>query len=253
MAVEVSREGDVCTVTIARPEALNALNTEVLVELESVVDSLAADERCKVVIVTGAGEKSFVAGADIAEMQGMSAEEARVFGATGNRVFRKLERLPQPTIAAVNGFALGGGCELALACDMRIASENARFGEPEVSLGIIPGFGGTQRMPRLVGVSRAMELILTGRIIDAQEALALGLVDRVVPAEELREECLNVARAIAGNGAHAVRLAKQAIRDGVDLELEEACRRETELFAQSFGPEQRERMAAFLEKRGKKS
>jgi len=253
MAVELSREGEVCTVTIDRPEALNALNSKVLVELEMVLDSLAEDEQCKVVIVTGAGDKSFVAGADIAEMKDMGADEAHIFGSTGNRVFRKLERLPQPTIAAVNGFALGGGCELALACDMRIAAQNARFGEPEVSLGIIPGFGGTQRMPRLIGVSRAMELILTGRMIDAEEALALGLVDRVVPADHLREECLKVARAIAGNGPQAVRLAKQAIRDGLDLSLEEGCARETALFAQSFGEEQRERMTAFLERRSRKS
>lgn len=253
MAVELLREGEVATITINRPEALNALNSKVLEELEQTVDILASDDSVRVVIVTGAGDKSFVAGADIAEMKQMSQAEASAFGAAGNRVFRKLERLPQPTIAAVNGFALGGGCELALACDVRVASETAKFGEPEVSLGIIPGFGGTQRLPRLVGVSRAMALILTGRMIDAQEALAIGLVDRVVPAAQLQEECRQLAGSITANGKLAVRLAKQAVREGLDLDLDSGCARETALFAQCFGREQQERMAAFLERRGKKS
>ncbi len=239
--------------TVNRPSALNALNTEVLAELDSAVDQVAGDSAVKVVIVTGAGEKAFVAGADIAEMKDMDPSQALEFGLYGNKVFRRLELLPQPTIAAVNGFALGGGCELALACDLRIASASAKFGEPEVSLGIIPGFGGTQRLPRLVGVSRALDLILTGRMIDAQEALVLGLVDRVVPAEALMEECLKVAQAISANGAQAVRLAKRAIREGVERDFDSGCRHESELFSQSFGPEQRERMTAFLEKRSRKA
>ncbi len=247
----VQQEGEVCILTVNRPSALNALNTKVLAELDKAADQVAADPAIRVVIVTGAGEKAFVAGADIAEMKDMDPSQAHEFGLYGNKVFRKLELLPQPTIAAVNGFALGGGCELALACDLRVASASAKFGEPEVSLGIIPGFGGTQRLPRLVGVSRALDLILTGRMIDAQEALALGLVDRVVPAETLLEECRKVARAICANGVQAVRLAKRAIRQGVERDFEGGCRQESELFAESFGPEQRERMAAFLEKKSR--
>jgi enoyl-CoA hydratase len=252
MFVDVSRDGDICTVTINRPEVLNPLSTQVFVELEPALDHIASDDSVNVVVVTGAGDKSFVAGADLAEMRDMSPTEAYALSTRAHRVFSKLENLPQPTIAAVNGFAIGGGCELALACDIRIASDRATFGAPEVSFGITPGYGGTQRLPRIIGAGRALELILTGRMIDAQEAVTIGLVNRVVPAEELKDEVLRVARSISANGRDAVRLAKRAVRAGQDVEVEAGCEIEASLFALSFGDEQRERMTAFLEKRSKK-
>jgi enoyl-CoA hydratase len=252
VSVDLARDGAIYTITINRPEALNALNTRVLSELDEVLDEIVADEDASVVIVTGAGNKAFVAGADIAEMRDMGPDEAHAFGRKGQAVFNRLATLPQPTIAAVNGFALGGGCELALACDMRIASDNAAFGEPEVGLGIIPGFAGTQRLPRLVGSAKALEMILTGQSIGATEALASGLVNRVVPAGELQQEVLRVARLIAANGSHAVRLAKQAIVAATNTSFDAGCEVETCLFAESFDEEQRERMTAFLEKRSKK-
>jgi enoyl-CoA hydratase len=182
----------------------------------------------------------------------MSPSEAYALSTRAHRVFSKLENLPQPTIAAVNGFAIGGGCELAIACDIRVASDKAKFGAPEVSFGITPGYGGTQRLPRIVGQGRALDMILTGRVIDAQEAAAIGLVNRVVPAEELKDEVLRVARSVAANGREAVRLAKRAVRAGQDVDVQAGCEIEASLFALCFGDEQRERMAAFLEKRSKK-
>jgi enoyl-CoA hydratase len=252
MFVDVSRDGDICTVAINRPEVLNPLSTQVFVDLEPVLDQIAADDSVGVVIVTGAGDKSFVAGADLAEMRDMGAAEAYEFASRAHRVFGKLETLPQPTIAAINGFAIGGGMELALACDIRIASDKAKFGAPEVSFGIIPGYGGTQRLPRTIGAGRALELILTGRTIDAQEAAAIGLVNRVVPAEQLKDEVIRVARSITTNGRDAVRLAKRAVRAGQDLSIDAGCEIEANMFVASFGDEQRERMTAFLEKRGQK-
>jgi enoyl-CoA hydratase len=249
MLVKVSRDGDICTVTINRPEVLNPLNTQVFVDLEQVLDDIAADDSITVVIVTGAGEKSFVAGADIAEMRDMRPAEAYALSTQAHRVFDKLENLPQPTIAAVNGFALGGGTEVVLSCDIRIASDRAKFSAPEVSLGITPGFGGTQRLPRAVGTARALELMLTGRMIDAQEAAAMGLVNRVVPHEELREEVTKLARSITANGGNAVRLTKRAVRAGQDIGVQAGCEIEASIWALSFDEERTERMTAFLEKR----
>jgi enoyl-CoA hydratase len=251
MLVNVSRDGDICTVTINRPEVMNPLNTQVFVDLESVLDQIAADDSVSVVIVTGAGDKSFVAGADIAEMRDMPPAEAYALSTRAHRVFDKLENLPQPTIAAVNGFALGGGTEVVLSCDIRIASDRAKFSAPEVSLGITPGFGGTQRLPRAIGAAKALELMLTGRMIDAQEAAAMGLVNRVVPHEELWNEVLKLAKAIEANGRNAVRLTKRAVRAGQDIDMQAGCEIEASIWALSFDEERTKRMTAFLEKRKK--
>ncbi|BDV41843.1 crotonase [Geotalea uraniireducens] len=240
----------VVTVTINRPAALNALNREMLEELAAVINELAADQAVRVIILTGAGERAFVAGADIAVMREMAPAAARELALLGQGVCRAIERCPKPVIAAVNGFALGGGCELALSCDIRLAAESARFGQPEVNLGIIPGFGGSQRLPRLVGRGRALELLLTGEMIDAQEAWRLGLVNRVVPAAELLAEVRGLARKIAAKGLVALRLCKEAVINGQELDLERACTYEADLFALTFATEdQREGMTAFLDKR----
>lgn len=249
--VTTSRDGDICTVTINRPEVLNPLNTQVFVELEPVLDAIAADDSVSVVIVTGAGDKSFVAGADIAEMQHMEPATAYALSTRAHRVFDKLENLPQPTIAAVNGFALGGGTEVVLSCDIRIASERAKFAAPEVGLGITPGFGGTQRLPRAIGAPKAMELMLTGRMIDATEAASMGLVNKVVPHEALWEEVMKTAKAIAANGRNAVRLTKRAVRAGLDVDVKTGCEIEASIWALSFDDDRVARMTAFLEKRKK--
>jgi enoyl-CoA hydratase len=235
--------------TIDREKALNALNTEVLADLEAAVDAIdAAKTRC--VIITGAGKKSFVAGADIAAMCNMKKEEGRAFSARGNAVFRKIEKLPMPVIAAVNGYALGGGCELSLSCDIRIASENALFGQPEAGLGITPGFGGTQRLARTVGVGRAKEIIYTCRNVKAEEALRIGLVNAVYPADQLMDECLKLAGRIAGNAPIAVRQCKKAISLGLQMDIDSATALEPELFSACCGTEdQRNAMTAFCEKR----
>lgn len=236
--------------TLNRPQALNALNAATLDELARAIAQVAGDAAARVLIVTGAGEKAFVAGADISEMQGLSAEQALEFSAAGMRVMHALEALPLPVIALVNGYALGGGCELAMACDWIIASDRAVFGQPEVNLGIPPGFGGTQRLTRLVGRARALELVTTARQVKADEALAIGLVTRVVPAAELREAGLAVARGILGKAPVAVRLAKQAVQRGQDLDLANACAHESSLFALAFATaDQKEGMRAFVEKR----
>ena len=242
-------EGAVGIITIDRPKALNALNSQVLEELEAAVDGINLDEiRC--VIITGAGEKSFVAGADIGEMSTLSVEEGEAFGKKGNDIFRKIETLPIPVIAAVNGFALGGGCELSMSCDIRIASENAVFGQPEVGLGITPGFGGTQRLARIVGPGMAKQMIYTARNIKAPEALRIGLVNAVYPSAELMDQAKKMAAGIAKNAPIAVRACKKAINDGLDAKMDEAIVIEEKLFGSCFETcDQKEGMAAFLEKR----
>jgi enoyl-CoA hydratase len=235
---------------INRPQALNALNSATLAALAAAIATVAADDAARVLLLTGAGDKAFVAGADIAEMQALDPAGAAAFSQAGMRVMQALEALPVPAIALVNGYALGGGCELALACDWIIASERAVFGQPEVKLGIPPGFGGTQRLLRRVGRARAMELVTTGRQVAAAEALALGLAAQVVAPETLLDTGLALARSIAAQGPLAVRLAKQAVCRGADLDLASACAYETAQFALAFASaDQKEGMRAFLEKR----
>lgn len=243
------RQQDVGILTVNRPKALNALNSGVVAELTAVLAEISAsDIRC--LIVTGAGEKAFVAGADIAEMSEMSPEQAMKFSAEGNLVMEALENLPMPTIAAVNGYALGGGCELALSCDIRIAAANAAFALPETSLGILPGYGGLQRMVRAVGLSKAKELAFTTNRVKVEEALSLGLVSAVYPAEELMGVCLAMAEKIALNAPVGVRGAKKVINESVGLTLQQAARLEEKPFGDCFATQdQREAMKAFVEKR----
>ncbi|MDI3519423.1 MAG: enoyl-CoA hydratase [Caldanaerobacter sp.] len=251
--IEVKIEKGIATITINRPKALNALNTETLEELKNVLEVLQNDDGVKVIVITGAGEKAFVAGADISEMKDMSVFEAKKFAELGQKVFRKIELMKKPVIAAVNGYALGGGCELALACDIRIASRNAKFGQPEVGLGIIPGFGGTQRLPRIVGVSKAKELIYTGDMIDAEEALRIGLISKVVEQDKLLEEAYGIAKKIMSKGLVAVSLAKEAINKSLEVDIDSGMEYEANAFAMCFGTQdQKEGMAAFLEKRAPK-
>ncbi|WP_144353147.1 short-chain-enoyl-CoA hydratase [Sporomusa termitida] len=237
-------------ITMNRPKALNALNAATLRELDSLLTAIASDSAVKAVIIRGGGEKAFVAGADITEMQSMSAMEARSFGKLGQMVFNKLENLPQPVIAAIHGFALGGGCELAMACDIRIASEKAKFGQPEVMLGVTPGFGGTQRLPRLVGKGIAKELLFVGDQIDALEAYRLGLVNRVVPVASLMEIAIAMANKIVSHAPVAVQLCKAAVNEGMDMALDSATAYEAEIFGLCFATiDQKEGMQAFVEKR----
>ena len=250
--VTLEREGHIALITMNRPEALNALNRQVLEELSQVLDQVEADPELYVAIVTGAG-RSFVAGADIGQMSTLSSAEAKAFGLFGNQVFLKLENLSKPTIAAVNGFALGGGCELSMACDIRLASEKAKFGQPEVGLGITPGFGGTQRLPRIVGVSKAMELILTAKVIKADEAKAIGLVSEVYPAEELMDKAMELANAICANAQIAVQESKRCIRMGMQTDIATGSAFEAEAFGVCCGTADKdEGMGAFLEKRAEK-
>ena len=240
----------IAVLTINRPKALNALNADTLTELSTVLDELGRDSSVKVVILTGSGEKAFVAGADISQMKELNALEGRRFGQLGQATFRKLELMPQPVIAAINGFALGGGCELAMACDLRLASENAKFGQPEVTLGLTAGFGGTQRLPRLLGTGLASELLFTGDLIDAQEAYRIGLVNHVYPLETLMEEALKLANRIAGRAPAAVQLSKSAIQRGMNMDLDSAQAYEAEVFALTFSTnDQKEGCTAFLERR----
>lgn len=243
-------EPGIYLLTLNRPQALNALNATTLDELARAIAQVNADPGARALLITGAGEKAFVAGGDIGEMQSLTADQARAFSEKGMRALHALEALPVPVIALVQGYALGGGCELAMACDWIIASERAVFGQPEVNLGIPPGFGGTQRLARLVGRARALELVTTARQVKAGEALAIGLVMEVVPAAELRARGMAVARMIAAKGPVAVRLAKQAVHRGQDLDLANACAYETAAFALAFATaDQREGMDAFLAKR----
>lgn len=239
----------ICTIKINAPQSLNALNAKVLKDLDDAFDYVLSDEEISVVILTGEG-KAFVAGADIAYMNGLNVEQAKKFSEDGARIFRKIETLNKTVIAAVNGFALGGGCELAMACDIRIASEKAKFGQPEVGLGITPGFSGTQRLPRLVGLGRAKEIILTGNHIDAQEAYRIGLVNKVTDKESLMEEANSIAKKIVSNSGSAVRYAKEAMNRGIETDFETGMTIEANLFGLCFAHEdQKEGMSAFLEKR----
>ena len=248
--ISVSWDGDLAIVTLDRQERLNALNAEVFTELGEAFDSLRYDDQVRGVIVTGAGDKAFVAGADIGELAKMDALSGVQVSRTGQGVFRTIERFPKPVLAAVGGFALGGGCELALTCHMRVASENARFGLPEVGLGIIPGFGGTVRLARLVGLGRAVEMALTGEMIDADAALGMGLVTHVVPQEELLARSKEILRKVTKNGPLAVRMVLESIYRGLDTTLVEATGVESTLFGLLASTEDmREGMTAFLEKR----
>ncbi|WP_075877099.1 short-chain-enoyl-CoA hydratase [Merdibacter massiliensis] len=247
--VLIAKEGHVATITINRPKALNALSTEVLTELNAALDEVAADKDVYALVITGAGEKSFVAGADIAEMKDKTVEEAATYGKFGNEVFRKIETFRCPVIAAVNGFALGGGCELAMSCDIRIAGDNAVFGQPEVGLGITPGFGGTQRLARLVGAGIAKEMIYTARNIKADRAAEIGLVNKVVPAGELMETVMKMANGIAKNAPIAVANAKKAINEGLQCDIDGGIAIEVKEFSDCFASEdQTYGMTCFLEK-----
>ena len=241
-------EDKVAILTISRPKSLNSLNTETLKELDLAIDEIAEDNQIYAVIITGEG-KSFVAGADITEMKDLDLMGGRKFGFLGNKVFRKLEILEKPVIAAVNGFALGGGCELSIACDIRIASSKAKFGQPEVGLGITPGFGGTQRLARLVGMGMAKQLLFTAEIINAEEAFRIGLVNKVVEPEKLMEEAKLLAGKIVNNAPIAVKLCKTAINRGMQMDIDTALIYEAEIFAQCFCTEdQKSGMTAFLKK-----
>ena len=237
-------------ITINRPKALNALNGATLDELGTVTAALGGRRDVKAVIITGSGEKAFVAGADIAQMRDQSPAEARQFSRKAQTVFSAIEHLPQVVIAAVNGFALGGGCELAMACDLRVASEKAKFGQPEVNLGILPSFGGTQRLPRIVGRGVSKQLIFTAEPIDATEAYRIGLANKVAPADTLMAECEAMAKKIMSKGMFGVSLAKAAVNDGMNMDTESAFKYEADLFALCFATDdQKEGMTAFLEKR----
>ena len=247
--VEVTKQGNIGIITMNRPEALNALSSEVFADLTKALDQVEHDDDVYVVIITGAG-RAFVAGADIGEMANMNVEEGLSFSELGNGLLMRVDMFPKPTIAAVNGFALGGGCELSLACDIRIASEKAKFGQPEVGLGIIPGFGGTQRMARIIGTGPAMELIFTADTIDAKQAEKIGMVNHVVPAEELMDAAIAMAEKIAAKAQVAIRTSKMALRRGIDCDINTAVTYEALAFATCFGTEdQKDAMKAFVEKR----
>ncbi len=236
-------------VTISRPEALNALNSTVIGELEDLIAKVEKDEELRVLILTGDG-RSFVAGADIGEQKPLDLAGGRKWGQRGSALFRRIELLEIPTIAAVNGFALGGGCEIAMACDIILASEKAKFGQPEVGLGITPGFSGTQRLPRRVGTAKAKELIYSGKMIKADEAEKIGLVNAVYPAEELMNGAIEMAKSFAKNAPIAVKYAKACIDRGMQMDIDDGIAVENELFAMCFATEdQKEGMSAFLEKR----
>ena len=246
----IEREGAVTVLRVHRPEVLNALNRETLAEIEAVALAFASDPESGALIVTGAGEKSFISGADIQELAPLDPRGAEEISRLGQRVVGALEAAPKPVIAAINGYAFGGGCELALACHMRIASENAVLGLPEVGLGIIPGYGGTQRLPRLVGPGRALELILSGRRVKAEEAERIGLVNRVVPLASLREEAEKLAQTILKNGPLAVAAALEAVQRGMDLPLDQGLRFESGRFGiLAASEDMHEGLKAFLEKR----
>ena len=251
-AVKLTYDNGVAFVTIDRPP-VNALNLEVLSELSQVLQDLEKRAEPMVVVVTGEGRKAFVAGADIGEIHGLTLETGKDLSRRGHEVYDQISAFPWPVIAGIAGLCLGGGMELALACDLRIASDNARFGQPEVNLGIIPGWGGTQRLPRLVGTGFARELIFTGRIISAEEALGIGLVNQVVPQEALRNTCMDLAKTILSKAPLAMKMAKRAINQGILVPLEEGLRLEEECFGKLCASEDmKEGTLAFLEKRDAK-
>ena len=248
--IELEIQDGVAVVTINRPKVLNALNPDTLQELDKAIAEVRANQDARVLVITGAGDKAFVAGADISEFPKMNSLQARMFAEKGQQVFFQLEELPIPVIACVNGFTLGGGCEMAMSCDFIYASDQAKFGQPEINLGIIPGFGGTQRLARLVGRAKAKELCMTGDQISAQEAKELGLVAQVFPHAELKETVLKAAKKIAAKGRVSLRAVKQVVDRGVEVDLKTGCAYEVEAFATSFASQDaKEGATAFLEKR----
>jgi enoyl-CoA hydratase len=238
----------IATITVSRPQALNALNSRFFQEMDSLLAELGRRDDVKVLIITGEG-KAFAAGADIAEMVQKTQSEGQEFSRAGQKTFRSLELFAKPVIAAVNGFALGGGSELAMACDIRVASSKAKFGQPEVNLGVIPGYAATQRLPRLIGLGNALYLLMTGEMIGAEEALRIGLVQKVVEPDQLLPAATELAKAIASKGPQAVRLVKQVTRRGLSMDFEAGCALESEMFGSLFKNEAAEGMRAFLEKR----
>jgi enoyl-CoA hydratase len=246
----LEKDGPLATITFNNPKALNALTVATFEGLDRLLGDLENDAEIRVVIITGAGEKAFVAGGDISHLGTLDANSAREFALLAQRVISRIEACPKPVIAAINGYALGGGCELAMGCDIRIAADSARFGQPEVKLGIIPGFAGTQRLSRLVGKGRAKELIFTGEMIDAEEACRIGLVNRVVAKESLMEEARALAMKMCDKSSSAIRLAKEAIDNGLEMDFARGSRYEADLFALCFTTEDcKEGISAFLEKR----
>jgi enoyl-CoA hydratase len=240
----------IAVLTVNRPQVLNALNRQTLMDIKGAVEQFRDDPEADILIITGSGEKAFIAGADISFMVDMTALEGRQFGQLGADVFRLIETVNKPVIAAINGFCLGGGCELAMACDFRICNEKSKFGQPEVSLGVTPGFGGTQRLPRLVGLGMAKQLLYTGEVIDAQEALRIGLVNKVFPNETLMEEARKIAGKIAAQGQISVQLCKTAVHEGMQSDIDRAMALESNIFGLCFASEdQKEGMKAFTEKR----
>ena len=246
--IKYEEEGSIAIISINRPKALNALNSQVLEELDKTLD-IVDISKIKALIITGTGEKSFVAGADISEMSTLTKKQAESFSKKGNDIFKKIENFPIPTIAAVNGFALGGGCEISMSCDIRISSENAIFGQPEVGLGITPGFGGTQRLPRLIGASMAKEIIFTGKNINAEEALRIGLINAIYPRNELLNEAKKLALEISKNSDYAIKNSKKAINEGLQVDIDKGIQIEEKYFGDCFEtPDQKDRMENFLHK-----
>lgn len=245
-----TKEGNIAVLKFNRPKALNAVNPDVFREMNDALDRIISDGEIKVLVLTGEGQKAFVAGADIAHMVSLSPLQMKEFSRNGQELLFRLERLPIPVIACVNGFALGGGCEIAMACDFIYASETAKFGQPEITLGVIPGFGGTQRLSRLAGKAMAKELCMTGAMIGAREAKEIGLVNKVFPGEKLWEETMKTAAGIAGKGKVALRAIKECTDRGLDMDLRNGCYLESEAFGlMAVSPDKKEGMTAFLEKR----
>jgi enoyl-CoA hydratase len=248
--IDFTSDGAVATITVNRPKSLNALNPQTMEEIDSALDAVTGDQAIRCLIITGAGEKAFIAGADISAMVTMSGFDEKRFAEYGLGVLRKLEQLHIPVIAAVNGYALGGGSELALSCDLILAADTAQFGLPEIKLGIIPGFGGTQRLPRRIGLPRARELIYTGKMIDAAKAMRYGLVNEVYPADQLMAQARELADTIAAQAPLAIQQAKAAINAGIEMDLDSGLRFETEAVALAFSTDDKqEGMRAFLDKR----